>query len=95
MQSEVVFWLKLVPVPGFKKSYIIEKQLHNSMKLEKQSFCCLPTQIREIWFHCLYIHSKLSQTAAVNFAAQSTVQQCNTVYSEPEGMARQQSFAPS
>jgi len=29
---------------------------------KKNSFCCLPTQIIEIWFHCLDIHSKLSQT---------------------------------
>ena len=29
---------------------------------KKKSFCCLRTQIREIWFHCLYIHSKLNQT---------------------------------
>jgi len=28
----------------------------------KKSFCYLSTQIRKIWFHCLDIHSKLSQT---------------------------------
>ena len=60
--ADVVFWLKLVSVPGFKNSYIVEKQLHNGMMLEKKSFCCLPTQIREVWFRCLDIHSKLSQT---------------------------------
>jgi len=31
------------------------------MWLEKNGFCCLPTQIKEIWFCCLDIHSKLSQ----------------------------------
>jgi len=29
--ADVVFWLNLVSVLGFKNSYIIEKQLHNSM----------------------------------------------------------------
>jgi len=28
---DVVFWLQLISVPGFKNSYIVEKQLHNGM----------------------------------------------------------------
>jgi len=32
---DVVFWLKLVSVLGFKNRYSIEKQLHNGMQLEK------------------------------------------------------------
>jgi len=28
---DVVFWLKLVSVPGCKNSYIVEKHLHNGM----------------------------------------------------------------
>jgi len=28
---DVVFWLKLILVPGFKNNYIVEKELHNGM----------------------------------------------------------------
>ena len=60
---DIVFWLKLVSVHGFKNSYIVEKQLHNAMQLQKEKELLLPaTQIGEMWFHCLDIHTKLSQT---------------------------------
>jgi len=51
LAPDVVFWLKLVSVPGFKNSYIVEKHLHNDMQLEKKSYFCLLTQIRKIWYH--------------------------------------------
>jgi len=60
--ADVIFWLKLVSVPGFKNSYIVETQLHNGVMLVKKSFYCLTTWIRKVWFHCLDIHSELSQT---------------------------------
>jgi len=36
---DVVFWLKLMSVPGFKNSYIVEKQFHNGMWLDKNVVC--------------------------------------------------------
>ena len=48
---DVVFLLKYVLELGFKNSHIIEKQ-HLGFKKSwknKKSYCCLPTQIREIW----------------------------------------------
>jgi len=57
----VVFWLKLVSVPGFKRVISLKNSLTTVCSWKKR-FCCLPTQIREIWFHCLDIHSKLTQT---------------------------------
>jgi len=47
-------------VPGFKNTCIVEKQLHNGMCRKKELL--LPADTDQIWFHCLHIHSKLSQT---------------------------------
>jgi len=39
---DVVFLLKLASVPGFKNSYIVEKQLHNCMYLKNKQELLLP-----------------------------------------------------
>ena len=80
----VVFWLRLVSLLGFKNSYE-GISLKNSFTTvcrckKKKSFCCLPTQIREIWFgRPLKIESNSTD---VDFAAQSAAQQCNWLYKE-------------
>jgi len=56
---DVVFWLKLVLLPGFKNSYIDEKLFHNG-RVGKIAYVACRNR-SEIWFRCLDIHSNLSQ----------------------------------
>jgi len=96
---DVAFWLKLVSVLGFKNTVVISLKTASQRYVvgkRKKSFCCLLTQIREIWFgHPLKIESN---STAVDFAAQSAVQQCNSFHNEPVTLITltpQKGFAPS
>jgi len=50
---DLVFWLKLFAVLGFKNTVVIMLETASQRcVIEKiKSFCCLQTQIREIRFH--------------------------------------------
>jgi len=94
---DVFFWLKLVSVHGFKNSYIVEKQLHNGMQLEKDKELLLPVDTDQrdlvpLSGHPLKIES---DSTAADFAAQSAVQLCNLVHNEPASLAPQNDFATS
>jgi len=92
---DVVFWLKLVSVPGFKNDCIVEKQLHNRMQLNKNFLLPADTVQRDLVplsGHPLKIES---DRIAVDFAAQSAVQQCNPLHNEPAALAPQKGFAHS
>jgi len=93
---DIVFWLKLVSVHGFKNSYIVEKQLHNGMWLNKKELLLPADTVQRdlvpLSGHPLKIKS---DSTPVNFTAQSAVQQCNSLHNEPTALTPQKDFAPS
>ena len=83
-----VFWLKLVSVLVLKIVIVLKNCFITVCSWKKQkSFCCLPTQDQRDLVQ--------SKGPAVEFAAQSAVQQCNPFHNEHVALTLQKGFAPS
>ena len=84
-------------MPGFKNSYIVEKQLYNGMLMEKEKELLLPADTDQRHLVALSGHplNIESDFTAADFAAQSAVRQYSPLHNEPAALAHQQDFAPS
>ena len=91
---DVVFWLKLVSVLGLKNSWSFDKPASQTYAGGKStSFCCLPTQIRDICFHSMEIHPKFSQMlhgcrlcSSMNCSAMQSPSQWTCSYGTSKGL---------